>query len=194
MQCNKTLDLSFSEYRSKLLFLAKNNLNPVLCVRLTAEDVVQETLFEAYKRIDYFEKNPDVPTYFKLRKILFQTITNLERKHLKSQKRDAYKELYLDEEGNYSCECLNWNMFADSITSPSLKVSRDERYKLLQRVLGMLAKSDRQIIELRHFDGMTNMEIAAIFNITTKNASIRYVRAIKRLKSLIEEFSGFSNE
>ena len=85
-------------------------------------------------------------------------------------------------------------MFADSITSPSLKVSRDERYKLLQRVLGMLAKSDRQIIELRHFDGMTNMEIAAIFNITTKNASIRYVRAIKRLKSLIEEFSGFSNE
>ena len=76
------------EYRERLLNLAKRNLNPILLRRVTPEDVVQDTLSAACQKIDFLENNPEVPVYFKLRTILFQTITALERKHLQSRKRE----------------------------------------------------------------------------------------------------------
>lgn len=187
-----TIELSFSEYRSQLLKLAQNNLNPVLAKRVTAEDVVQETLMSACEKINYFETNLEVPVYFKLRKLLFQTITNLERKHLKAEKRDAYKEMYIEDEANCSVAQLNWNMFANSITSPSLKITKAERQHMLANVLNSISENDRQIIELRHFDGMSNNECAEVLKITQKNASIRYVRALQHLKLALSKYSEFS--
>ena len=81
----------FLEYRGHLLSLARRNLNPVLSRRITPEDIVQDTLSSACSKIDFFENRPDIPVYFKLRTILFQTITAMERKHLQAAKRDAYK-------------------------------------------------------------------------------------------------------
>ncbi len=187
-----TIELSFSEYRSQLLKLAQNNLNPVLAKRVTAEDVVQETLMSACEKINYFETNLEVPVYFKLRKLLFQTITNLERKHLKAEKRDAYKEMYIEDEANCSVAQLNWNMFANSITSPSLKITKAERQHMLANVLNSISENDRQIIELRHFDGMSNNECAEVLKITQKNASIRYVRALQHLKLALSKYSEFN--
>ena len=133
-----------------------------------------------------------MPVYFKLRKLLFQTITNLERKHLKAEKRDAYKEMYIEDEANCSVAQLNWNMFANSITSPSLKITKAERQHMLANVLNSISENDRQIIELRHFDGMSNNECAEVLKITQKNASIRYVRALQHLKLALSKYSEFN--
>lgn len=194
MAVQNIVKLSFTEYQRQLLNLAKQNLNPLLARRVTPEDVVQETLITACDRLEYFNNHPEIPVYFKLRKLLFQTITTLERKHLQSQKRDVCKELYLDDNENYSTAQLNWNMFADSITSPSLRVSKQQRQELLKDVMDSLSENDRQIIELRNFDGMSNSECAEVLKITEKNASIRYVRALQKLKHQLEEFSEFKHE
>lgn len=148
----------------------------------------------ACERIAYFEQNPEVPVYFKLRTLLFQTITNLERKHLQSKKRDIYKELYIGDEGNYSTAQLNWNMFADSVTSPSQRISKEQRCELLQKIIESMSENDRLIIELRNFDGMSNTECAEVLKITAKTASIRYVRALQHLKTKLAEMSEFCNE
>ena len=63
----------FLEYRGRLLALARRNLNPVLARRVSAEDVVQEALLAACGKMAFFENNPEIPVYFKLRMILFQT-------------------------------------------------------------------------------------------------------------------------
>ena len=65
----------------------------MLSRRLSPEDVVQETFAAALMRADFFKREPEVPLYFKLRTILFQTMVDLERRHLAAQKRDAYKEV-----------------------------------------------------------------------------------------------------
>ena len=80
----------FLEYRGRLLALARRNLNPVLARRVSAEDVVQEALLAACGKMAFFENNPEIPVYFKLRTILFQTLTAMERKHLQCLKRDAH--------------------------------------------------------------------------------------------------------
>lgn len=60
----------FLEYRGRLLALARRNLNPVLARRVSAEDVVQEALLAACGKMAFFENNPEIPVYFKLRMIL----------------------------------------------------------------------------------------------------------------------------
>ncbi|MBQ9336674.1 MAG: sigma-70 family RNA polymerase sigma factor [Lentisphaeria bacterium] len=181
----------FLEHRERLLSLAERNLDPMLRKRVTAEDVVQDTLASACQKIDFFENQPEVPLYCKLRLLLLQTITALERKHLQSQKRDAYKEVEVSEDDTASTGRVNWNLFADTVTGSFTRLARADRYELLRQSLAALPETDRQILELRHFDGLSNSECAAALGIQPKAASIRYVRALQRLQQKLTEYTEF---
>lgn len=185
------LDPALTEHSDRLLALARRNLNPVLAKRVSPEDVVQETLAAACRRTDFMQNCPDIPVYCKLRKLLFQTITDLERKHLQSQKRDAYREQEIAGAEEVSSPALDWNMFADTVTGPLTQIARQDRYELLRKTMETLPEHDREILELRHFDGMSNQECADALHLTPKNASIRYVRALERLKKQLIEFTEF---
>ena len=50
---------------------------------------------------------------------------------------------------------------------------------------------DREVLALRHFEELTNKEVAEVLGIEQKAASIRYVRALKRLKALLTNVSEF---
>ena len=181
----------FIEHHDRLLSLAKRNLKPVLCKRVTPEDVVQDTLSAACDKIDFFEKQPEIPLYCKLRIILFQTIATLERYHLQSQKRDAHKEVEVSERDTVATGQINWNLFADTVTGSFTRISREERYELLRKCLAELSENDRLILELRHFDGLSNSECAAALQIEPKAASIRYFRALQRLRQKLTEYTEF---
>ena len=182
----------FLEYREQLLALARRNLNPVLLRRFSPEDVVQDTLSSACSKIDFFENRPDVPVYFKLRTILLQTIATAERKHLQSRKRDAYKELEVSDDGDTETPArAGWNQFADTMTGPVTQVARRDRYALLEEALANLSENDRCILEMRHFDGLGNAECARLLEIEPKAASIRYVRALQRLREKLAEYTEF---
>ncbi len=183
----------FLGHREKLLALARRNLNPVLARRVSAEDVVQETLAAACRRIAFFENNPEVPLYFKLRMVLLQTLTSLERRHLQARKRDAYKEMEVASGDGTSPAVLSWNMFADTVTGAFTQLARVDRRALLRQALEALTESDRRIIELRHFDGLSNNGCAEVLGITPKNASIRHVRALRKLQQKLMEFTEFND-
>jgi RNA polymerase sigma-70 factor (ECF subfamily) len=51
-----------------------------------------------------------------------------------------------------------------------------------------MAKIDQEIIALRHFEDLTNLETAEALDITPQAASNRYVRAIERLKEILTPF------
>jgi len=182
----------FLEYREQLLRLAGRNLNPVLARRVSPEDVVQETLSAACARLDFFENRPEIPLYFKLRTILFQTITTLERKHLQARKRDAYKEIeVVDGDDTATVAQANWNQFAATVTGPMTQLARKDRYALLREAVETLPENDRCILEMRHFDGLGNAECARLLKIEPKAASIRYVRALQRLREKLAEYTEF---
>ena len=63
---------------------------------------------------------------------------------------------------------------------------REETSDRLVAALDGLADTDREIIALRHFEDLGNREIADVLGIEEKAASIRYVRAIRRLKQALE--------
>ena len=192
------LAAAFAEHRQRLFALAEKRLNPILLKRLSAEDVLSEAYVNAVKRPEYFAAHDDVPVYFKLRTILVQTICDIERRHLKAQGRDAYKELRVvslefgvegDDGKKIGDDCMG-ELPAD-ITSPVSHVDRNERHALLRSALAGMPESDRAILVMRHFDGMGNSECAAALGLTEKAASIRYVRALERLEKKLVEISCF---
>ena len=187
------LNHALQTFRGRLLRLAERHLHPMLLQRMSAEDVLQEALQAAVARWHFLEAEPEVPLYFKLRQILFQTLVDAERSHLKAQKRNLNRELPITwgeedapAEGHIAAEVL----VAD-ISSPFTKTARQDRHALLKRVLNTLPATDRHILILRHFDNCTNAECAAILEISEKAASLRYVRALARLQERLEQFTEF---
>jgi RNA polymerase sigma-70 factor (ECF subfamily) len=50
---------------------------------------------------------------------------------------------------------------------------------------------DREVLALRHFEELSNTETAALLGIQPAAASKRYVRALARLKQILETIPGF---
>ena len=192
------LAAAFAENRQRLFALAEKRINPILLKRMSAEDVLSETYVNAAKRLKYFAAHDDVPVYYKLRTILLQTMADIERRNLKAQGRDAYRELRVEngarEVDGGDCasggDGFAGELPAD-ITSPVSRVDRDERHAILRRALAAMPENDRAILVMRHFDGMGNSECAAVLGLTEKAASIRYVRALERLQQKLMEVSCF---
>ena len=185
---------AFTEHRARLASLAERRLNPILLKRLSVEDVMQEAYLAAAKRLRYFAQNEDVPLYFKLRTILLQTLADIERKNLQAAGRDIYKEVERADDSMMDGKADDFQTFdriAADATSPLSRADRNERHALLRGAIDGLSENDRAIIVLRHFDGMGNSECAAALGIEPKAASIRYVRALERLKQKLMEMSCF---
>ena len=190
------LAAAFAEHRQRLIALATKKLNPILLKRMSEENVLSEAYVNAAKRLDYLAARDDVPIYYKLRTILLQTICDIERRHLQAQGRDAYKELRVESgkfgvDGGGSDGDVYVGELPADITSPASRVDRDERHAILRRALAAMPENDRAILVMRHFDGMGNAECAAALGLTEKAASIRYVRALERLKQKLVEVSCF---
>ena len=189
------LAAAFAENRQRLSALAEKRINQILLKRMGVDDVLSETYVNAAKRLKYFAAHDDVPVYYKLRTILLQTIADIERRNLKAQGRDAYKELRVESgefgiDGNADGDVCVGEIPAD-ITSPASRVDRDERHAILRRALAAMPENDRSILVMRHFDGMGNAECAASLGLTEKAASIRYVRALEKLRQKLVDVSCF---
>lgn len=174
------------EHRDRLVRLLASRMPRVLLRRMSADDVAQEAYLACGRRLDFLKSRPDVPMFVKLRRIALQTLTDMERRHLGSVKRDAMKESTWDDDAD-DPSVDAWAQFADSISSPRTHLERLERQAMARRILHEMPAMDREILELRHFEELSNNECAAVLEIAPKAASIRYVRALKRFQDLLKD-------
>ncbi len=175
-------------YRDRLSHLLAARMPPALLRRMGVEDLLQETYLACGRRMTFLQEPGDVPLYVRLRRIALQTLVDMGRRHLSAGKRDAMKEvdpISGTREGNGAIEALS--LFADSISSPRTHLERIERRAVTRRVLAKLPPVDREILELRHFEELSNAECAAVQGVSQKAASIRYVRALKKFRNLLEQ-------
>lgn len=174
------------EHRDRLVRLLASRMPRVLLRRMSADDMAQEAYLACGRRLDFLKSRPDVPMFVKLRRIALQTLTDMERRHLGSVKRDAMKESTWDDDAD-DPSVDAWAQFADSISSPRTHLERLERQAMARRILHEMPAMDREILELRHFEELSNNECAAVLEIAPKAASIRYVRALKRFQDLLKD-------
>ena len=123
--------------------------------------------------------------------VVGERLLRVHRHHLGAAMRDAGREISLHQ-GTLP-EASSASLAAQllgQITSASRAALRAEMQVLLQEALNGMDPIDREVIALRHFEELTNDEVAAVLGLTKAAASKRYVRAMLRLKAAIGNIPG----
>jgi RNA polymerase sigma-70 factor (ECF subfamily) len=69
---------------------------------------------------------------------------------------------------------------------------RAELQLRVQEALNSMDALDREVLALRHFEQLSNLETAQALGISEAAASNRFVRALKRLKDILVTLPGLS--
>ena len=160
---------------------------------MDADDVLQHAYLDADRRLEHFKGDTETDVFVWLRLVLLQTLTDLYRAHLGAEMRDAGREVPFDAPADATSVSLARHLIAE-ITSPSGAAVRAETEEDLRRVIAEMDPIDREIIALRHFEELGNSETAEVLGIQPKAASIRYVRALARLKTILTSAADNGNE
>ena len=67
---------------------------------------------------------------------------------------------------------------------------RAEARDAVQTALEAMDPTDREVLVLRHFEALSNEEVARLLGLTKTAASNRYVRALARLRKILEAVPG----
>lgn len=179
-----------SPYRDKLKRIVAFRMDMRLQGRIDPSDVIQETFLEAWQRLPAFVSKPDVPFFVWLRALAQQRLGMLRREHLERDKRTVMKEVPIRQDDSSSAIAI---AILDKAVSPSEAVQQHELFLKVQAKLEEMEPMDREVLALRHFEQLTNLETANVLGLTEPAASQRYARALKRLKTIISEIKGLSS-
>ena len=185
----------FSRERDRLWRIVCFRLAEPLRARLGPDDVLQEAFLDASRRIGHYKDCPDHSPFVWLRMIVNQTLVDLHRRHLGAQRRDAGREVAIQSAPLAQATSASVAIqLVGAFTSPSQATARTEVLGLVEQAIEQMDPVDREVLALRHFEELTNIEVAETLGIEQKAASIRYVRALKRLKEILAQVPGLSDE
>jgi RNA polymerase sigma-70 factor (ECF subfamily) len=162
--------------------------------RLEPDDVLQEAFLAASQRLGHYAESAATSPFIWLRMIVNQTLIDLHRQHLGAQCRDAGREISLD--GAPFAQATSASVAIQLVglfTSPSGAAQRADVLSLVQAAIEQMDPIDREVLALRHFEELTNSEVAETLGIEQKAASIRYIRALRRLKEILAQVPDLSN-
>ena len=175
----------------RLLRVVDLRLDPRLTSRLDAGDVVQEAFLEARQSLPRFLREPRVPVFVWLRGVVLDTLVDVHRRHLGAKMRDAGREVSLQGIASPAATSISLaGCLVGDLTSPSKAAIREETARRIDQVLEGMDPIDREVLILRHFEQLTNDEVASILGVKKAAASRRYTRAVTRFREVVEEMSG----
>lgn len=184
----------FSLHRDRLWRIVNFRLDSRLLGRVDADDVLQEAYLAAAQRIEHYLDDSTQTFFIWLRLIANQTMIDVHRRHLGAQMRDASRDMSIHAHYAQATSMSIASQLLGNFTSPSQIAMRDEVAAQLDKAIESMEPIDREVLALRHFEELTNSEVAEVLGIQQKAASIRYVRALKRLKDVVNKIPGFNDE
>ena len=161
-------------YRHYLHLLARLEIGRTLQAKLDASDLVQDTLLEANE------------TQFVcwLRQIMAASLANLLRRYLGTQGRDVRLERQLAVQLDQSSRLLDRGLI-DPGSSPSQQASRREQAVLLADALARLPEDYREVIILRHLQGLSFAEVSSRMERSLDSVEKLWMRGLACLRQVM---------
>jgi RNA polymerase sigma-70 factor (ECF subfamily) len=184
----------FSMFRPQLRRMVELRLDPRLTARVSGSDVLQEAYVDALNRYEHYFKKPGASFYVWLRLIVSQRLIDLHRRHVGAQMRSAGQEQAAAGTGAAATSLSLARHLIAQMDSPSTVVRQGELLGHVQTALESMDEIDREILTLRHFEELTNNEVAELLGLEKAAASNRYVRALTRLRQALATVPGFFDE
>jgi RNA polymerase sigma-70 factor, ECF subfamily len=181
----------FERHRERLRRMVELRMDVRLQGRIDASDVLQDGFLDLAKRVENYLSDPKLPVFLWLRLVVSDRLVIYHRRHLGSRMRDAGREvsLYRDPLPLASSAALA-SMLLGRMTSPSNAAIRAERILLVQEAVNSLDPFDREVVALRHFEQLTRAETAVVLGISEAAGAKRYIRAFKKLKTILAAMPG----
>lgn len=186
------LAMLFDAYRPRLWRIVRFRLDARLHSRVDPDDVLQEAYLDAAQRVEHFLNAEGVSFFVWLRQVVQQTLIDVHRRHLGAAKRDAGREVSIHGAPQATSISLAAHLLGAQ-TTPSQAAIRDEQAGQLEAAIAGMDAIDQEVLALRHFEELSNREVAEVLNIQQKAASIRYIRAVARLKKILVEIPGYED-
>ncbi len=182
----------FTRHRPRLWRMVSFRMHPKLRGRIDPDDVLQDAWVRAIDRVEHLLATSANSTYVWFRLLVCQTLADLHRRHFGAAKRSTGREFSIHgrwspAETSSSLQCY---LQAD-VASPSSTMGRAERAQQVDAVLQGMDPVDREVVVLRHFEQLSNTEVATVLEMSEQAASARYVRALLKLKRVLELMPDF---
>lgn len=180
-----------AEHRGPLRRMIDLRLDPRVAGRVDASDVVQEVLLEVHARLQDYLANPVMPFHLWVRQIARDHLIDAHRRHRLAQRRAVDREQPLVPAGlaDHSSIQLGAQLIDQELTPASAAI-RQELERKLHAAIGELEEEEREVILMRHFEQLSNQETAALLGVSEAAASMRHLRAVRRLRALLTPDGG----
>jgi RNA polymerase sigma-70 factor (ECF subfamily) len=184
----------FARHQDRLRRMVQLRLDRRLQGRIDPSDVLQEAFFELSRSLADYLRNPAIPFFLWLRLLTGRKLHALHRHHLGTHVRDAGREVALHRGALPQASSVSLAaQLLGRHTSPSQAAMRAELQLRVQEALNAMEPLDREVLALRHFEQLTNAETALVLGIGESAASNRFVRALRRLKKILMDVPGLSD-
>ncbi len=182
------VNLLMDRHRKSLNQLVRMRLDKKIQNRVGASDVVQDVLVEVNRRLPKYLQSPAIPFRLWIRQIARDRVIDAHRRHRVSAKRsvDRERQMLIPKGSDQSSMHLA-ALICDTDVSPAEALVKKELGRKVEDAITMLDATDSEIIVMRHYEHLTNQEISGLLSINEPAASMRYLRAIRRLKQLMQD-------
>ena len=168
----------FVKNRDSLRAMLDCRIRGRLAARFDASDVIQESYIRAKQRLQAYLNSPTIPPVVWLRIVCKQILTESIRKNLRIRRSPEF-EIY------NSGDQLIVERIADSLHSVTEAMARKELVRIVSEILKTMNRIDREIIEMRHNEGLSFPKIAELTDLKMETAKKRYYRAIEKFRECL---------
>jgi RNA polymerase sigma-70 factor (ECF subfamily) len=188
------LEQLFGAHRERLKRMIRLRIDRRIQGRLDSSDVLQEAYIDVFRNLPEYVNAPSTSFFIWLRNLVGLKLAEVHRRHLGTRKRDAKRDVSIHRGALPAVNSVSMAaQLLGQLTTPSQIAVKVEMRLRLQDVLDSMDEVDREIIALRHFERLNSQETADALQMSKSGASSRYIRAMKRLKNELSEFSEFED-
>jgi RNA polymerase sigma-70 factor (ECF subfamily) len=171
-------------YRRYLTLLARVQIGNRIKGKVDAEDIVQETFLEAHQSFPRFRGTSETELVHWLRQILAANLADLFRRYLGTQARNVRLEREIEDAFEQSSVLLDRGLVAQQ-SSPSQQAARREQAVLLADALAELPQDYRDVLVLRHLEGLSFPEVARRMQRSQDSVEKLWMRGLARLRQVM---------
>jgi RNA polymerase sigma-70 factor (ECF subfamily) len=161
-------------------------MDQVLKRRVDASDIVQEVLIEANRRLRDYLANPVLPFRLWLRQMAKDRLIDAHRRHRQTARRSMDREQPLAVARPDQSSINLAAQLRDQQLTPAAAAAWAELQRRFEAACAQLDEQDREIVLMRHFEHLGNSEAATALSLSPQAASMRYLRAMRRLRTLLD--------
>ncbi len=177
-------------HRDAIKRMIDRRMDRVVQRRVDASDIVQDVMIEANRRLGDYLANPTMPFQLWLRHMARDRLIDAHRRHRVASTRSVDREVALPPAGPDASQADMLGQFADRELTPAAAATWRELERRFAAAVEKLDEADRQIVLLRHFEHLSTAEAAEALGLSKAAAGMRYLRAMRRLRILLDGADG----